>query len=122
MQNLICILVLILLVTGCESNKSVPHRWSERKSNDWYASLPWIKGFNYVPSYAGNTTEWWENPLDTTVVGRELGWARDIGYRSARVFLQYVVWKKDPNFFKENLRLFLKLAEGRNIFCNAYSV
>lgn len=110
-------ILFISAVTGCRNQgpAEVKYRWTELQANTWYDSLPWIKGFNYVPSYAGNTTEWWENPLDTSVIGRELGWAKDLGYTSTRVFLQYIVWKKDPSAFKANFNRFLQMAESRSI-------
>jgi hypothetical protein len=111
------LLLILLMSVSCSDNKysSVSYRWTEKQANDWYNSLPWIKGFNYVPSYAGNTTEWWENPLDTLIIGRELGWAHNLGYTSTRVFLQYIVWKNNPEAFKKNFSDFLKLAASRNI-------
>jgi len=105
-----------LLASCINQNKSTLNlRWTEAKARSWYDALPWIKGFNYVPSYAGNTTEWWENPLDTTIIGRELGWAHDLRYTSTRVFLQYIVWKSNPVAFKKNFSLFLELASSRHI-------
>jgi hypothetical protein len=108
---------LFILLASCDSqnNSTLNIRWTEEKARSWYDSLPWIKGFNYVPSYAGNTTEWWENTLDTAIIGRELGWAHDLRYTSTRVFLQYIVWKDDPAAFKKNFSLFLELASSRQI-------
>lgn len=115
--NFLLSLIIILILQSCSDRKeaSYSYRWIEERANSWYDSLPWIKGFNYVPSYAGNTTEWWENPLDTLVIGRELSWAHNLGYTSTRVFLQYIVWKKEPEDFRKNFSLFLKLAASRNI-------
>ncbi len=113
---LLLLFAVFIIACGTERDKNISgFRWSEEKANSWYDSLPWIKGFNYVPSYAGNTTEWWENPLDTAIIGRELGWAHDLGYTSTRVFLQYIVWKNDQGKFKKNFELFLDLAGSRKI-------
>jgi hypothetical protein len=108
---------LFLLLTSCsnKNDSTLNIRWAEAKAGSWYDSMPWIKGFNYVPSYAGNTTEWWENPLDTIIIGRELRWAQNLRYTSTRVFLQYIVWKNNPNAFKKNFQLFLELASTRHI-------
>jgi hypothetical protein len=108
---------LMILLSSCTSqnNRMLNLRWTGERARTWQDSLPWIKGFNYVPSYAGNTTEWWENPLDTAIIGRELGWAHDLRYTSTRVFLQYIVWKNDPAAFKKNFRLFLDLALAHHI-------
>ncbi|MCX6225424.1 MAG: 1,4-beta-xylanase [Bacteroidia bacterium] len=108
---------IFFLLSSCtnQNYSTLNFRWSEVKAKSWYDSLPWIKGFNFVPSYAGNTTEWWEIPPDTAVIGRELGWASDLHYNSTRVFLQYIVWKKDPAAFKNNFAIFLELASSRHI-------
>ena len=109
------IIVILSLSCQVDQSKSLNQRWTKEKANAWYDAQKWINGFNYVPSYVGNTTEWWENPLDTSIIERELCWAQDLGYTSARVFLQYIVWKKDPESFKKNFSLFLKLAASKNI-------
>ena len=91
-------------------------RWSERRANAWYAKQSWLVGFNYVPSYACNTTEWWQKEtFDAKTMDRELGWASDIGYNTTRVFLQYIVWKDNPEEFKKRFDHFLKIAEKHGL-------
>jgi hypothetical protein len=117
MKKLFAIILIAIVTAGCGSRnqESLNYRWTEQKANRWYDSIPWIKGFNYVPGYAGNTTEWWENPVDTSIISRELLWAHNLGYTSTRVFLQYIIWKKDAIQFKRNFELFLKLAASKKI-------
>ncbi|WOO40151.1 hypothetical protein [Rubellicoccus peritrichatus] len=70
--------------------------WTQEKANAWLAEQPWIAGFNYVPSYAVNSLEQWqEESFDLEVIERELTWGAEIGYRGVRVFLPYTVWKAD---------------------------
>jgi hypothetical protein len=86
-------------------------RWTRERAWEWYRARPWLVGFNYVPSYACNTTEWWqEETYDAAIIDRELGWGAGIGYNSARVFIQYIVWKADPPAFKVRFDNFLRLA------------
>jgi hypothetical protein len=50
-----------------------------------------------VPSTACNTTEWWQaDTFDPQTIDRELGWAEDLGFNTIRCFVQYLVWKHDP--------------------------
>ncbi len=85
--------------------------WNVARADAWYQRQPWLCGFNYVPSYAANTTEWWQaGAFDAAVIERELRWAAAIGYNTTRVFLQYLVWKQDPNALKERFAGFLRLA------------
>jgi len=113
--------IMVALVSCCyaeESNqmKSPRSRWSKQEAWDYYQKQPWLVGFNYVPSYACNTTEWWqEETFDPKTIDRELGWGSDIGYNTARVFIQYMVWKHDPDAFKNRFTQFLTIAANHGI-------
>jgi hypothetical protein len=73
-------------------------RWSAEQTWQWYKQQPWLVGFNYVPSTACNTTEWWQaDTFDPETIERELGWAEDLGFNTIRCFVQYLVWKHDPH-------------------------
>jgi hypothetical protein len=77
---------------------------------------PWLCGFNYVPSTACNTTEWWqEESFDVATMERELGWAADLGYNTTRAFTQYIVWREDPEGFRERFERFLSIAARRGV-------
>ena len=47
----------------------------------------WIRGANYVPTYAHNDIELWTK-FDPEVIDRELGYAQRAGLNSVRVFFQ----------------------------------
>ncbi len=80
------------------------------------ARAGWTRGFNYVPSTAVNTTEFWQaETFDEATIARELGWAEDIGYNSCRVFVQYLVWEADPLGMLARLRRFLDIADASGI-------
>jgi len=91
-------------------------RWSKQKAWTWYAKIQPIRGCNYLPRTAVNTTEMWQaDTFDPKTIAQELGWARNTGYNSVRVFLQYIVWKADPEQFKKRLDKFLAIAAGNQI-------
>lgn len=102
---------------GCAvTDEGGGERWSPERAAQWSGKQDWFAGFNYVPSTACNTTEFWgAETFDPTTITRELGWARDLGFRSCRVFLQYIVWKDNPEAFKERFTLFLDIAAGKGI-------
>ncbi len=109
-----CILILPGFC-GCVSSQETV-RWTEEESWIWYNGQPWLCGFNYVPSTASNTTEFWgADTFDEATIARELGWAREKGFNSCRVFLQYLVWKHDPDGLKQRLKRFLELADANEI-------
>lgn len=68
-----------------------------------------IKGFNYTASYAGNDVFFWEN-YRPEVVEREMGYAKRLGLNSARIFLPYRSYRKNPQQFLENVSHFVRAA------------
>lgn len=98
------------------SPEIIGKRWPQEKAWAWYKKRLWLVGFNYVPSYACNTTEWWQKEtFDAETIDRELGWAKDVGYNTTRAFIQYIVWKNDAERFKERFEKFLSLAAKHGI-------
>jgi sialate O-acetylesterase len=84
---------------------------SKEQAWEWYRSQPWIVGWNFVPSTAGNTTEMWsQETFDAATIDKELGMAAALGCNSCRVFVSYTVWKNDPEGLKKRLGQFLALA------------
>ena len=82
----------------------------------WYEQVGPIVGCNFLPSTAINSTEMWQaDSFDPDTIDRELGWARQAGYNSIRVFLQYIVWKDDPEGLKQRIDQFLAIAAGHGI-------
>jgi len=75
--------------------------------NDDFA---WIRGANYVPSYAVNDVQLWLN-YNHKIVDRELGYAERIKCNSVRVFLQQLVYEHNPEGFLENLSDFVDLCD-----------
>ena len=91
-------------------------RWSAEQAWHWYRSRPWLVGVNYLPSTACNTTEFWQaESFDEPTIARELGWAQSLGLNSCRIFIQYLVWKKDPEGLKQRLRRFMEVAHQRGL-------
>lgn len=91
-------------------------RWSEEKANEWYQKQPWIVGCNFVPSTAINQIEMWqEDTFDPETIDRELGWARDLGFNTVRIFLHNLVWEENPAAFKGRLDSVLSIADKHDI-------
>jgi len=87
-------------------------RWDRERINNWYDQRPWLIGCNFVPSNAVNQLEMWQaETYDPECIDRELGWARNIGMNSVRVFLHDLVWENDPEGLIDRMRHFLKIAD-----------
>ncbi len=91
-------------------------RWAPDKVWKWYKDIGPIRGFNYVPRTAVNTTEMWqEETFDPRTIDEELGWAERCGLNSARVFVQYIVYEADPHGLIRHMERFLEIAEKHHV-------
>jgi len=98
------------------SRDTVPGQWSKEKAWQWYNDQPWRVGCNFLPSSAVNDVEMWEaGTFDAATIDRELGWARKIGFNTARVFLNFVVWNSSHDGFKARFARFLEIADRHQI-------
>lgn len=106
---------LLLAGMACAA-EDVPGRWTSEQAWAWYKKQPWIVGVNFVPSTACNTTEFWSaDTFDEKTIDRELGWAHGLGFNSCRVFVQYIVWKDNPDGLKKRLTTFLSIADKHGL-------
>ncbi len=111
-----CLAGMVIRAGASRADEQCPRRWTAERAWAWYEAQPWLVGFNYVLSTACNTTEWWQaETFDPETFDRELGWAEKIGFNSARCFIQYLVWKHDPEGFKRRFDQFLTTAQRHGI-------
>jgi xylan 1,4-beta-xylosidase len=93
-----------------------PQPWPLEKAWAWSRHQPWPCGFNFVPSTAANTTELWQaESFDEKTIDRELGWARGVGYNTCRMFVQFLVWKHDPQGLTNRMDRLLALANRNGL-------
>lgn len=91
-------------------------QWSAAKARQWYDQQPWPIGCNFLPSTAVNSTEMWQaDTFDPETIDRELSWAKDIGFNSIRVFVQYIVWEADAPSLKQRMEKLLEIADSHGI-------
>jgi hypothetical protein len=91
-------------------------RWDPERVRVWYDNLGVVKGVNYIPRNAVNSIEMWqEETFDPDLIDEELGWAREAGYTTLRVQLQYAAWKADPEGFMDRLEAFMDLASRNTL-------
>lgn len=95
-------------------SRSTRARWSAAEALAWYERQPWLVGCNFIPSTAVNQLEMWQaDTFDLETIERELNWAGQIGFNTARVFLHNLLWEHDEDGFSERLERFLSTA-GRH--------
>lgn len=87
-------------------------KWSSERAWEWVNSYDWQCGFNYVPSYARNSTEMWQDETyDESIIINELKIASKWGYNSIRLYLQFIVWEHNPDAYIRRIRRFFDIAE-----------
>src|SRR5574341_1530250 len=91
-------------------------RWTIDEAQEWYAARDWIVGCNYIPKTAVNQLEMWQaDTFDPETIDQEMGWARDVGFNAARVFLHDLLWSTDKSGFVHRLDDFLGIASRHGI-------
>jgi hypothetical protein len=105
-----------LLLSPLPATAQQASRWSEDRARAWQRQRPWLVGCNFIPSSAINQLEMWQaDTFDLKTIDRELGWARDLGFTSVRVFLHDLLWKQDKDGFLKRMEQFLDVADRHKI-------
>jgi hypothetical protein len=96
--------------------KSPAQIWTAAAAQDWYQAQPYLKGANYLPANAINQLEMWQaETFDPQRIDRELGWAKDLGFNTMRVFLHDLLWAQDAEGFKDRIDQFLTICDKHGI-------
>ena len=91
-------------------------RWTPEQSWAWSERTGWLVGCNFTPSTAGNQLEMWQaETFDLATIDRELGWARELGMNSARIFLHDLAWRHDGEQFLDRVEEVLSVAASHDI-------
>lgn len=113
--RIIATVCMLVLLASCREQK-IERVWTPEQAKEWYASVKWPVGCNYVPSYAINQYEFWqEETFDPEVIDREMGLAESIGFNTLRIYLHEGLWYADKIGFKSRIDKFLDLAETHGI-------
>src|SRR5690554_6839902 len=90
--------------------------WTIEEANAWYQEHDWLVGCNFSPSTAINQLEMWqEDTFDPETINRELGWAEDLGFNTARVYLHDLLWEQDSTGFLDRIDEFLEISDSHGI-------
>jgi len=91
-------------------------RWTSARANAWQRDHGWLAGCNFAPSTAINQLEMWQaDTFDLATIDRELGWAEQLGFNSARVFLHDLLWEQDAQGLLRRMDEFLAVADKHHI-------
>ena len=73
-----------------------------------------IRGFNYTPSNSNRENHWLEF-YDHDTVDREMGYAERLRLNSARIFLQYPAYLRDPKKYLDIDHCMADASQGGNV-------
>ena len=83
LKKISTIVAAAAMMTACSMQTEPKGQWSVEKANEWYSQQEWPVGCNYVPSYAINQYEFWqEETFNPEVLDKELGMAEDLGFNA----------------------------------------
>lgn len=116
MMRIASILLLLATAFPIAAQDEPGKRMTKKEAAEWYKSHEWPVGCNYIPSTAINQLEMWQKEtFDIKTIERELGWARDLGFNTVRVFLHDLPWKEDHRDFTNRIYEFLGAAHKNRI-------
>jgi hypothetical protein len=91
-------------------------RWSVEKAVTWQKVKGYKAGSNFAPSTADNQLEMFQaNSYDPNTIGRELGWAKELGFTTMRVFLHDLLWNEGSSIFLKRIDDFLTICDRHGI-------
>ena len=106
--------VIMLTLSGTLAAQNVAASRKEHEGMAKRDDYSWVRGSNFIPSYAATDVEIW-NRFDPGVVDRELGYAERLELNSIRIFLQYHVYELYPQKFLKNVATFVDLCDKHGI-------
>ena len=92
--------------------------WSAERAVEWYKTIITPFGCNFVTSSACNSTQMWqESDFDRELNRKEMRLAAAAGYNCLRIFLPYVVYRKEKQRFLARFDGFLSDADAYGLKC-----
>lgn len=111
-------LVALLAVSVLDARKkeSAPAQWTPEQAREWWAGQEWPIGCCYVPSYAINQFEMWQDEsFNIPVLEKEFDICRDLGFNLVRIYLHEKLWFADAEGFKKKIDKVLEMCGRRGI-------
>ena len=97
-------------------------RWTKEKAWAWYNSKPWIRGCNFIGSDCANRIDQWqEEGFEERLVTaeREMELARQTGFNSIRLIVEYDVWDQQHDGFLQRFERYIDAADRHGLWTAA---
>ncbi len=96
--------------------KSVCTQWTPEQAREWWADKEWPVGCCFVPSYAVNQFEMWQDEtFNIPVLDKEFGICEELGFNLVRIYLHEKLWWADAEGFKNKINKVLDLCASHGL-------
>lgn len=110
----IILLTLILAYSFTVGAKNT--QWTPEQAREWWSKTEWPVGCCYVPTYAINQFEMWqEDTFNPEVLDKEMALCESLGFNIVRVYLHEMLWFQDKKGFKKRINEFLDIADKHGV-------
>ncbi len=86
--------------------------WSEERAWDWYRSVPFPRGTNFIGKDCANRRDMWQSwgrEERLREAEREIALSEELGFNSVRVILDFDVYLQEPESFLSVLEEYLRI-------------
>ena len=87
-------------------------RWTIEEANAWFDSYPWLRGCNFIGSDCASRIDMWQSYKSEehlATADRELARAKEIGFNTVRLLIEFDVWLQERASFMDILEKYIAL-------------
>lgn len=116
MKKFILGVMAAICSASLSANEPVRTQWTAEQAREWWAGQEWPVGCCYVPTYAVNQFEMWqEETFNPEILDKEMGLCEELGFNLVRVYLHEMLWFQDKKGFKKRINHFLDIASSHGV-------
>lgn len=91
-------------------------QWTPEQAREWWKGQEWPVGCCFVPSYAVNQFEMWQDEtFNVPVLEKEFDLCKELGFNLVRIYLHEQLWWADADGFKKKINKVLEMCDNRGI-------
>ena len=89
MKKFILGVMAAICSASLSANEPVRTQWTAEQAREWWAGQEWPVGCCYVPTYAVNQFEMWqEETFNPEILDKEMGLCEELGFNLVRVSMR----------------------------------
>ena len=109
-------IAVILCCFTLSAKKPVNTQWTPEQARAWWAETEWPVGCCYVPTYAINQFEMWqEDTFNPEILEKEMALCEELGFNMVRIYLHEMLWFQDKDGFKKRINQMLDIAARHGV-------